>query len=63
MASDLKPCPFCGATSGIRNWGYNTRDGERVYEVRCRTCWVRGPQIADKRLAADGWNRRVNDGK
>ena len=55
MASELKPCPFCGCNAiveGYSNWW-----------VRCECCLVETRTFKTEAEAIEAWNRRAEDGK
>jgi Lar family restriction alleviation protein len=52
MATELKPCPFCGK-SGDRN--VQLQYGSGVYAVRCLSCGARGPSEFEEE-AGERWN-------
>lgn len=55
--SDLKPCPFCGKTDGIRIESF----GGSKYGVRCIYCQLKMGPWAGLQTAIDAWNRRVEN--
>lgn len=54
MADSLKPCPFCGAESGV-NYGV----GGTIAYVRCEGCGVYSPHFSKKQEAIEFWNARA----
>ena len=71
MSSDLKPCPFCGATDGFE-FQYSTPDKEGVPVCAiCPECGTTGPWVYVENIVtmthtafpSEGWNRRVTDVK
>lgn len=70
MKSELKPCPFCGASGRDLELNTTTRERAGVWtwyqsEVICRSCWARvgGRDTTDKEEAVDtaiaAWNSRI----
>ena len=56
MATELKPCPFCGGKADILIF-----EGERVY-IECRRhCCEQAIIYPNKELAIEAWNRRAED--
>jgi Lar family restriction alleviation protein len=57
MGSDLKPCPFCGATVPYMESAYEDRmHGEVVvYNVQCQQCCAAGPAQDSYYKAAKAW--------
>ncbi len=54
MATELKPCPFCGAEAKIAEYG--------CYSVYCiRQCCEQPIAYPDRETAIEEWNRRVED--
>ena len=55
MASDLKPCPFCGGEARFETYGGT------ACAVVCQTCGCGTPtmRLDDGMIAADLWNRRA----
>jgi len=53
MASELKPCPFCGSTKLDVVL-------DEIYYVTCDTeaCGADGPYSANRERAIEKWNRR-----
>ena len=58
MGSELKPCPFCGATVPYMESAYeDRRHGEAVvYDVQCQQCCAAGPSRDSYYEAAEAWN-------
>ena len=71
MATELKPCPFCGGKARMKHgFPARQRKGQRQAVVQCENCKCRTitytqlPYQAWKdvdRLAEEAWNRRCND--
>lgn len=57
----LKPCPFCGEKYALEIKCKQKKHKKYPYRVQCDSCFTRGDWFASKRVAADEWNRRVND--
>jgi len=57
--SDLKPCPFCGASDPSEV--FVDRHEPRRWAVFCTAldCIVEGPHRATKREAIEAWNTRA----
>lgn len=59
--SDLKPCPFCGATADAKTF---PRDAEFSAYVVCWKCGTAGPPREKGEAAIEAWNTRpVEDAK
>lgn len=56
--ADLKPCPFCGS----KNVGMYDADSWGNRYAMCRTCRCRTEDKKSRALAAETWNRRVDNG-
>lgn len=69
MKTELKPCPFCGATGDDWDVRFSSRDhyaflSQRKYEeicVVCDKCGAKSDYFLTEEEAAEAWNRRVND--
>ena len=60
MASDVKPCPFCGQSVSVVD--ADPPQGTSAYVwVCCLKCLGRGPVRADKHQAISAWNERSGD--
>lgn len=55
--NELKPCPFCGGESGIKEYQYYLYPVE--YVVCCTCCHRETGLCETKQQAIDAWNRRV----
>ena len=49
--NELKPCPFCGGTPLLTNWG--------LWRVWCKNCKATSSDFVFKKDAIDAWNKRV----
>lgn len=63
MATELKPCPFCGdramLLSNNETFGFPKR-----FFVACAECGIETPRIfITPQQAIAAWNRREEDGK
>lgn len=61
MASELKPCPFCGGKARVLvEENYYDRPGEYYHNIYCIGC---GAQmfVASRSEAVSKWNRRQNE--
>lgn len=59
--TELKPCPFCGATDGV-NADMDYQVGIPVWVVDCPKCGMVGPPVDEKEgeaAAVEAWNRRT----
>ena len=56
MATELKPCPFCGGEDFQVVGVY----GEEYY-VDCLTCTTCGPSGETEEEAIEAWNKRAED--
>ena len=65
MASELKPCPFCGAKETDKdqpvNVGWVIEDD--AWMVVCDRCGAAGAEHDGRAEAIEAWNRRAEDGK
>jgi Lar family restriction alleviation protein len=60
-APELKPCPFCGATSVIDGTTWRASDGKEIAWVSCTACGAYGPTDTVPKAIAK-WNARyAND--
>lgn len=56
--SELKPCPFCGATDGrLEQAAYHT-DDMSIWSVECLDCGAEIASDASQAEADEHWNRR-----
>ena len=53
MATELKPCPFCGGYAAIGNF----RGKPMVY---CGICGIQGAHARTQEKAIEAWNTRFN---
>lgn len=64
MASELKPCPFCGGTAKVRYlrspWSGPTSQKKYFY-VECQRCLVKTRPEGNEQRAKETWERRAND--
>lgn len=64
--AELKPCPFCGGKSVIRNNAFRVLVNARV-DIYCKRCGVRTMEYKGidwddtHRMAIEAWNRRAED--
>lgn len=56
----LLPCPCCGGVAWFDNTrGYSDHEGHRTFwSVRCKSCDLRTPAIANPITPVQNWNRR-----
>ena len=60
MAEELKPCPFCGGKARVHE--VETRTSSiGGYFVMCTKCLTSSDNYSSSEIAAEYWNRRVND--
>ena len=62
MATELKPCPFCGGNAKnvkLRNIAVKIKE---AYYVECAVCRVRTMVELDIDTAIEAWNRRAENG-
>lgn len=63
MATELKPCPFCGGKAVVNAMGWKCKDGKDRYYVGCYKCGTRcGFKALPVNQAIEKWNRRAEDG-
>lgn len=53
MKTELKPCPFCGATVILQ--------GKRTFYIECPRCFATTDKYAKPKFAIEAWNRRTNE--
>ncbi len=53
--TELKTCPFCGGEAEMN--GIKT-----LFHIRCKHCGAATGLFIDKEVAAEAWNRRVDNG-
>ena len=58
MATELKPCPFCGGEAFVYCSG-SSSNGEFM-EIICKECHCQTPRLRDNK-AIKAWNRRAED--
>lgn len=65
MSQELKSCPFCGSLDiGIvvdRGAGMGFHHGEDIYGINCRDCGGSVPNMYNRALIIERWNRRAGD--
>lgn len=66
MATELRPCPFCGGEAEINFvppfvHPRNGRKGLERWQIFCDSCGVFTPGMLTKEEAIEAWNRRVED--
>lgn len=57
--TELKPCPFCGGESNVREWMHPSF---RMYFVKCKGCAAEGPWGKNRATAVNLWNMRAHVG-
>ena len=64
MSTDLKPCPFCGASAIVKMIG-NDYSRKRSVEIKCSVCRVTLTNAAIRhdfdwlmKVSAEAWNMR-----
>lgn len=63
MKFEIKPCPFCGRETKIREVRDALLYGPRpVYTVRCGSCNAGFPRAKSLKALVERWNRRVHVG-
>jgi Lar family restriction alleviation protein len=55
--SELKPCPFCGWTSGLKLVYHETG----WYAIQCKQCCCVGPLYEKEEEAKQYWNERTDE--
>jgi Lar family restriction alleviation protein len=53
MATELKPCPFCG--------GKAVMYGQVFYYIVCKSCGVETQGTYSEQSAAEAWNRMAEE--
>ena len=64
MATELKPCPFCGRKAELVTMKYGSGDiyfGTTCENWRCVVASVI-PNFSSEEAAIEAWNRRAEDG-
>jgi Lar family restriction alleviation protein len=61
MATELKPCPFCGREAKIRDFSIPDLDPE--IDVFCTNCGGQTFVYETEAEAIEAWNRRAEDGR
>lgn len=61
MATELKPCPFCGGKAKAIKFLRITLKQKDTYYVECAVCRVRTMVELDIDTAIETWNRRAED--
>lgn len=59
MATELKPCPFCGAEGLVPRDEGDTHCG--VWFLTCQVCHAQGPCAITASRAIDAWNNRCDN--
>jgi Lar family restriction alleviation protein len=57
--TNLKPCPFCGASNDDDLLGFTTTPYAEA--VMCRVCQMHGPLSFEEHEAIAAWNRRAKE--
>ena len=57
--TELKPCPFCGSTAHITDFGFS--QDVCTYAIYCDKCNASVGAEANEKEVAELWNRRVSD--
>lgn len=64
MKDKLKPCPFCGSESSLKE-GYDEYNKIIGYKVGCSNldcfCWTGIDYISNKEDLIKNWNNRINE--
>lgn len=64
MASDLKPCPFCGGEAKIRVKPNSYLGNKYIATCKSINCIGRVyKEWCSEAMARTAWNRRADDGK
>jgi Lar family restriction alleviation protein len=61
MTPELKPCPFCGGKSILKNRWLNGCVNRKNYWVVCGKCQARIQDRNSVKRAIDAWNTRTPD--
>ena len=61
MATELKPCPFCGNNAKLKQFTSGCLKKTKVFYVECYVCRNQTKVELDKEQAIEAWNRRVGD--
>lgn len=62
MATELKPCPFCGNNAKARRFESGIFKRTKVWYIECVVCGNQTKVQLELEHAADKWNRRDRDG-
>ena len=62
MATDLKPCPFCGGKGECVDFLSATPDWYMDHVVQCLSCGAMASKHRQALVAEQHWNRRATDG-
>ena len=63
MATELKPCPFCGGEAFCRVTDEGIEDEHLLFYVECDDCYISTPYSYDRERSIEAWNRRAEDGE
>lgn len=55
MATELKPCPFCGGKADV----YAVTEYPHRVNIRCVKCGMSGATYTNEKKAAAAWNTRA----
>ena len=61
MATELKPCPFCGDESPIVKTEFIGELGFSYTKVQCWACGASVSAYSEEERAIREWNRRAED--
>ncbi len=62
MATELKPCPFCGGKASLVT-AHNKNLTWIRYFVKCQRCLTTTDNYEKPEHAAEAWNRRAEYGR